>query len=253
MIVFQKILSSWMMPSGILIIFLLFLGFTFRKQRKFLSFFILTITIVVYLLNTGIGTYIFVKPLETYYSQPNLATYSRIDVVITLGGGIVFGPNNVYLNAHALQRLYEGILLAKKLDIPMIITGGESSGRKKMPEALVMKKVVEDMGIKLKGIIVEPNAKNTYENALYTSKICKEKGFENLLVVTSAVHMKRAIKCFKLFDIKKIIPYPTDYRYDYSKLSWVDFIPSSEAFDANMAAVHELVGILWYSIRYNDG
>lgn len=248
MFVLQKILSSWIMPIGLLIIFLLALGFIVIKKQKFLSVVIFLITFITYFINTGIGTYIFVKPLENAYEEIELNA-SNFDAVVVLGGGIVFGPQRIYLNPHALQRAYTGAWLAKELNIPVIVTGGESPGREEIPEAVVMKEVIENTGIESGKIILDTNARNTCENALYTYEICKKNGFKNILVVTSAVHMKRVMKCFERFDIQ-VTPYPTDYKYDYSKLSWVDFMPNPQALDANLSAFHELIGIIWYSLRY---
>lgn len=248
MFIIQKILSSWIMPSGLLIIFLIALGVILKKRYKLLSWGVFTIAVITYLINTGIGTYIFVKPLESAYEESELNT-SKFDAVVVLGGGITFGPQKIYLNPHALQRVYTGTWLAKKLNIPIIVTGGSTPGRKEIPEAVIMKEVVENTGIESGRIIPEPNARNTYENALYTYEICKENGFKNILVVTSAVHMKRAMRCFEKFDIQ-VTPYPTDYKYDYSNPSWIDFVPNPQALDANLSVFHELIGIIWYSLKY---
>lgn len=237
------------MPSGLLIIFLIVLGLILKKRYKLLSLVVFTVAGLTYFINTGIGTYIFVKPLETCYQRPKTIVDLNIDVVVILGGGIVFGLNDIYLNSHALQRVYEGTLMAKNLDVPIIVTGGKSPGRKGVAEASIMKEVIKNIGFEERKIISDPNARNTYENALYTYKICKREGFKNVLIVTSAVHMKRALKCFKLFNIKAI-PYPVDYRYDYSRLSWIDFVPMQEALEANLAAIHEIIGLLWYDIKY---
>jgi len=236
------------MPFGLLIIFLVVLWFVLRKH-KLLSYVILMVVVITYLINTGIGTYIFVKPLEIKYHGINIFAETDIDAIVILGGGIIIGPDSNYLNPHALQRIYKSVLLLKKMDVPIIVTGGKSLGRNGPPEAQIMAKVLENMGVDFEKIIVEPRAKNTYENSFYTNEICKKRNWKNLILVTSAVHMERAMRCFKIFDVK-VVPCPTDYRYDYSSLSWIDFIPTQEALDANLAAIHEFLGLLWYKIKY---
>ncbi len=46
-------------------------------------------------------------------------------------------------------------------------------------------------------VLIEPNARTTYENAYYASRIIKEKGYRNVILVTSEYHMPRAYLLFK--------------------------------------------------------
>lgn len=43
-----------------------------------------------------------------------------------------------------------------------------------------------------KHIYIEPNARNTYENLLFSNEICKQHGFHQVIVVTSRFHLRRA-------------------------------------------------------------
>ena len=52
-----------------------------------------------------------------------------------------------------------------------------------------------NMGIDSNRIIIEPYSRNTMENASYTAKIIKNNQ-EKSLLITSAIHMRRAKMCF---------------------------------------------------------
>lgn len=116
------------------------------------------------------------------------------------------------------------------------------------PEAVVMRDLAISLGFPAEAIIIEPDAKTTFENAIFTSQICREKGFQNVVVVTSAIHMKRAIYSFSKARFT-VHPCPTGYLYNHSKLGWSDYLPNRDALTANLWAIHEIIGILWYRFK----
>jgi uncharacterized SAM-binding protein YcdF (DUF218 family) len=51
-------------------------------------------------------------------------------------------------------------------------------------------------GISPTRLILEEQARNTHENALYSKQIAIERGFAKVLIITSAFHMHRSVECF---------------------------------------------------------
>lgn len=79
-------------------------------------------------------------------------------------------------------------------------------------------------------IWIEGNSQNTYENALFSKLLLIEKEFaqKNILLITSASHMRRAKKCFKKVGLR-ILPYSVDYHSftgDYLRLKLKYVVPS---------------------------
>ena len=56
----------------------------------------------------------------------------------------------------------------------------------------------------------ETKSLNTYENALHTRQILDKNGISHIVLVTSAVHMPRALALFEKQGFS-VIPAPTDY------------------------------------------
>jgi len=253
MFYFEKFLSAFLTPPGIIIVILLITGIISLKKalatyQKILAYIVVLTTLFLYLLSTGVGTILYVKPLEQAYSPPSLDLLQDHDAIVVLGGGIILGNGEVELGPHTLKRLLKGFELYKKLDKPIVLTGGSPLGRDSLTEAEVMATVLEEWGVDYKDIIIDKSARTTAENALQVSEIFRAKRWAKVILVTSAVHMKRAIDTFQRNAIS-VSAYPTDYLYDYASLSWVDFLPGKDALEANISGIHEFIGQIWYKIQ----
>lgn len=59
--------------------------------------------------------------------------------------------------------------------------------------------------------MIEDQALNTRQNALFTQAIVEQQGLSSLLVVTSAFHLPRAMGCFRAVGLQ-VDGLPVDYR-----------------------------------------
>lgn len=113
--------------------------------------------------------------------------------------GYALAENGV-MRAPLIERLNQGLKLANKnLNSKIIVTGGVPKGG--VTEAYLMKKWLVSKGIKEERIFIEDKAKDTVGNALYSVKIMKNLGIENLTVISSASHMRRALTVFKEMSV----------------------------------------------------
>jgi uncharacterized SAM-binding protein YcdF (DUF218 family) len=93
-------------------------------------------------------------------------------------------------------------------------------------------------GIDLSRIILETKSKNTYENATFCASLVAPKSHERWLLVTSALHMPRAVASFKNagFDVDP----------------WQVYDALSEASMVS-PAIHEWLGLLAYRLLGRTG
>jgi uncharacterized SAM-binding protein YcdF (DUF218 family) len=238
MFIISKLFTYLFLPPGIFIIILIIAGI-FAKKLKWL-FYISALTL--YLLSNKFVSNMLIYPLEHNYYKDNI----KPKAVVVLGGGV--NPNDT-LKAYpdAFKREIYGILLAKKYNLPFIYTGGGI----KVKEADYIKKDVE----LIKKIChcnikdyYERNSLDTYENAKYTAKLFKKLHLKKeIFLVTSAYHMKRAIKLFKHFRFK-IIPKPVGFFYKPYYTFW-DIFPNEGNFHRSYRAIHEYFGLLSLVLR----
>jgi uncharacterized SAM-binding protein YcdF (DUF218 family) len=67
------------------------------------------------------------------------------------------------------------------------------------------------MGIERTRIVLEPQARDTYENATFTARLLNPRPGQRWLLVTSAAHMPRAVGCFRKAGFT-VVAWPVDYR-----------------------------------------
>lgn len=245
MIIFQKVVEAFLLPPGFFVTLFLLIGILQFKKSRNTAIFMIFLALCFYFFSSGLGALTLVLPLERSYE---ISIPKKIDAVVVLGGGIVKTPNGYQPSQSSIVRLLEGVRIAKDFDSFLIISGGMLPLLNQPPEAVVMRDLAISLGFPAEAIIIEPDAKTTFENAIFTSQICREKGFQNVVVVTSAIHMKRAIYSFSKARFT-VHPCPTGYLYNHSRLGWSDYLPNRDALTANLWAIHEIIGILWYRFK----
>lgn len=177
------------------------------------------------------------------------------DVGILLGG--YSNPNIVSIdNRHNFSergnRFANAYELYRKGKIKkVLLTGG--SGRlieNQYSEAAKMQEYLEEIGIPKEDFIIEANSRNTYENALFTKRII-ENAYPNArcLLITSAWHMPRSMKCFEKQNLK-ITPFSVDFLSETRRfLPETLILPSRLGFYRWEMLIKEWVGIMAYRIR----
>jgi uncharacterized SAM-binding protein YcdF (DUF218 family) len=232
--------------SLLLIITLYFLFFNFIKSSKKS----LAIFAVIFVM-TGIG--LFSSSLLSYlesYSIVSHPIWKQHNAIILLGAGTVKLPdsNEIKPSIMAYSRIYEAARLytsCKKTntECKIITSGGDALGTGKS-EAVIYQNELNAIGVNQSDIILEPNSMNTFKNAEFTSIIFKSNKFDNVYLVTSGIHMKRALLYFSHFGINAI-PAVSDYIPPK-----IFMIPLGFNFAITDFAIHEYLGILRFRI-YN--
>ncbi len=118
-------------------------------------------------------------------SNTNLA---RFDAIIVLGSPVDSDGNPTPLQ---LARVTEGVREYERDVAPrLIFTGGPAQNQ--FVEAEVMARAAEAQGIPESAVVVEPQAKDTIQNACYAMQIMKARGWRSAEIVSSAAHLPRA-------------------------------------------------------------
>jgi uncharacterized SAM-binding protein YcdF (DUF218 family) len=237
MFLLKKVLTPFLLPPGIFIIFLIIAGawLLYKKNWK-AGIVTLILGCFMWALSIAPVSDAMVARLESEYNKPKDA---KGDVIILLGA-----PPAGYL-----FRFLTAARLQKSLDIPIIVSGAKSL-KHNDKKSNIFKKLLVELGVPLEKIIVENKSRDTYENGKFSHEICAKFGFFNPILVTSAYHMKRAIMSFERTDLK-VLPFPAGFKsWKGKQYKWNAYLPGN--YLTASIAIKEYLGLLFYKIIYQD-
>ncbi|MGB9766890.1 MAG: YdcF family protein [Sulfurihydrogenibium sp.] len=235
----KKLITFFILPPGLFIVTFGVIAYVGRRDRRVFVLSFLS-GLFIYLLSIEPVKDFLLKPLETKYSQPK-EVYG--DVIVVLGGG---SYNTGILTEDSLKRVLTGFVLHKRLNVPIILSGG--SAITNLPESEAMKSVLNELGVDKSMIFTDVNSRDTLQNAFFTKKICEKYGFKSIILVTSAYHMPRSVMVFEKAGLQ-VIPYPTDFKMD-KKYTLYSYFPKMNVLQDSTKAIREYVGIIAYKLNY---
>ncbi len=102
-------------------------------------------------------------------------------------------------------------------------------------------------GVRPGDIVLEPKSRNTHENALFSARMLRDRFHTNrCLLVTSALHMRRAVACFKKENVQ-VLPFPGGFLGSRRSFEPSEYIlPHEKTFADSFGLVKELVGYVVY-------
>ena len=123
---------------------------------------------------------------------------TRFDAIIVLGSPADSDGNPTPMQ---LARVSEGVHEYMRGAAPrLILTGGAVHNR--FVEARVMARSAEAQGVPQEAIFLEPEARDTIQNACYAVRIMKAHGWRSAEVVSSAAHLPRAGMIFSRLPLE---------------------------------------------------
>lgn len=234
----------------------LLLGLVLRKKRARLSSILLLVAFLwLALLSTPLLPRLLASSLEDKYTPlldpSHLATDPAIHIVV-LGAGHTSDPRlpfNNQLSQVALGRLVEGIRLHQQLPDSKLVLSGYSREGIVHTHAEVLERTAVMLGVEENALLLLKTPSNTEEEARhYAEKYGKA---ARLILVTSALHMPRAMLHFQQAGLKPIAA-PTNHRIKKDALSKpFSLRPSAKHLKIMSAVMHEYGGLAhaWWTYR----
>ena len=188
--------------------------------------------------------------LEQRYPPIAVEATPTADAIVVLGGA-VGGPEPPRITldlTDAADRVLHAARLYRAGKAPVIvISGGAISWLgSDIPEAGSIQSLLEEWGVPGASILTESASRNTYENAVFTRQLLAAHELQRVLLVTSAMHMPRALATFRSAGINAV-PAPTDYTVTYkNKRTVIDFLPDAAELSHTTDAIKEYIGYAYY-------
>ena len=181
--------------------------------------------------------------LENPYPAVAPAQLPQAQVIVVLGGGIQppdHGQTLPDLNS-AADRVWHAARLFHAGKAPLLVlSGGSNPAVSATSEAQAMRGLLNDLGVPDTALLLEEHSRNTRQNAQFTADLLRQRGVSRILLVTSALHMPRALPLFEAQGFS-VIPAATDHeaRHHFTALDW---LPDASALDGSTRAIKELLG-----------
>jgi uncharacterized SAM-binding protein YcdF (DUF218 family) len=190
--------------------------------------------------------------LESDYQLSKPSNIEPADSIVVLSGMIktINSKDGLdYEFGEASDRIFAGINLFKEKKAPkLILTRGQLPWSVGIPEGEYLKKIAITNGISENSILLTENVENTDQEAKAIKKLLSEDK-PKVLLVTSAFHMPRAQKVFEAAGIN-VVPFPVDFQKGLSKITFMSFIPSANALGGTSFFVREMIGRVYYNLKY---
>ena len=246
--ILSRTIQALILPPASLLILILAGAILYRRRRAAGRALIALGALLLYLLSLPLTAGLLLRPLEAF--APPLDTREvRADAVVVLGSGVLdlsWVPAPAQPSETAMSRAIAGILLAKQLGLPLVLSGGSGEiAPGAVREADALAEMAMRFGIPREQIKIEALSRTTQENASQVRALLPG---DRIVLVTSAFHMRRATACFKKQGFT-VLPAPAAYRTGTSPSSLSDLLPRAGHLEASSLALSEYLSTTWYRVR----
>jgi uncharacterized SAM-binding protein YcdF (DUF218 family) len=189
---------SNLLDIGFLFFVALVLGCLF--SRKYIRMFLIVVTVMYYLLGSGIIGSFLAKQIMT--TSTNIENCINTKGIILLGAGVSQTIDSLEPGQAAYDRILKAAEIYQAHHQKIIISGGFTEGHK-LSEAYIYAQELYKLGIPKKDIVLDEKSKNTYQNAEFVKNIL-DKSDDKYCLVTDGLHLKRSQLYFDSFGIKTV-------------------------------------------------
>lgn len=144
-------------------------------------------------------------------------------------------PPRERLDSATTQRVLTAARLWQRHRFGVVILSGSPPA-----ETEGMEDLITTLGVPSERVVREVRSVNTRENALYSAEILRARGVETTVMVTSASHLRRAVKDFEAVGVH-VLPAAADV-VGLARVGIDSLLPSAFALGRTQVALHELLG-----------
>ncbi len=243
----SKLLPTFAYPLGAaLLLVVVALVLSFSRFRWLSRILLSAVAIGLWVASTPIFSDWLASRLETEYPPQPIATLPSADAVILLGG-VLSQPLPPRIdpdfNEH-FDRVIEAIRLYRAGKAAHIVVSGGNLPWHTIvrPEAEFVADFLVEFGVPRTALRLDTESRNTFENARDTARIFANEGWTSGLLVTSGIHMPRALATFRKAGLN-VTPAATDISSHYPLYdSPLDLLPDADSLALTTEVVKELIG-----------
>ena len=253
MLFLSKLFAVFLEPLGLAILLGVAALWTIKRAPRVARLIIGLSFLIMWVSSMPIFANWLSSKLELVYPPIAITRVPDADVAVVLGGivGQPVPPRVEPDLGDPVDRIVEAwrLFRAGKVRSILVVGGNLPWGAATEPEAVLIKQFLLELGVPESAIAIETSSRNTYENAHNAAPILAANDWRSILLVTSGMHMPRAVATFTRSGIK-VVPVPTDlHSHSQIAASVLDFLPDAQALAETSLAMKEVIGLLYYRLR----
>lgn len=194
------------------------------------------------------------RGLERPYAGVEIAALPKADAIVMLGGSAQparFEVGGMHLTL-AADRIMMGVELSRLGKAPVLVIGGAVAQFPEgdRAESDTVRQWIVERGFSSGEVVALPVCRDTHDEAVFTARLAAERGWQQVLLVTSANHMRRAAATFHTAGVS-VIPAPCNFHTELSKPPSFEppGVPKAGGFEKTAMWLHEQIGWLEYRRR----
>lgn len=225
------------------LILLALLVVIFKAHKTSIGVLTISLALIV-AIGCGFVPRFLLQRLDTYSTRNEVAVWGgRNGIVVLSAGNIKLSQSGLvkpsmfsYSRINKAAQLYYSCKRDSTHICKLIVSGGDPLNTG-VSEANIYSSELQKLGVPGSDIILEDRSDNTYQNAKYTAQLLNTLKYDQIYLVTSGFHMKRALIYFANFGV-----IPTAVSADVPKV-YMTLFPLSYNFVITDWILHEYLGI----------
>ena len=208
---------------------------------------------VALLLGVGCGPLAttLLNELQSGYSSQIVVGSARATAIVMLGNGTeqvgsADGASSLEVSPLAYGRLVKALEVyqacKRRNEVCFVLISGGDPQHHGASEAAVYGARLRQLGVPSSDLVLEERSLNTFQNARYTAAALKAHPADQVLLVSSGLHLRRSLLYFGHFGLA-----PRPVRADFVSATH-GFVPVAYNFLVTDLALHEYVGVLRYFV-----
>lgn len=182
--------------------------------------------------------------VESAYPPRLVASLSTAPAAVVLGGGM--SPPSASMPFPDLHEASDRVWHAARLyhagKVPLLVlSGGSDPAVSPTSEAQAMRMLLLDLSVPDSAMVMESASRDTRQNATFTAALLKARDIRRVLLVTSAMHMARAVAAFEAEGIE-VVPAAIDYTQPTPLSALPAWLPDSSSLEGSGRVFKELLG-----------
>ncbi len=154
-----------------------------------------------------------------------------------------------FVDRAAAIRVTEAARVFRLVDAAIVVSSGGDPHPKRYgaPTGETMRDALVAAGVPLDRIVVETQSHTTRDEAIVVGPILESRGASQIILVTSGIHMTRALGTFRAAGIPAVPAIAREFDPEPALASF--FLPTKEGLAVASENVHEILGITYYWLR----